>query len=202
MTIKEQFVERLTQELLNESARGLSNYGPLDVCFMIAAIDQNIASCEEFMKDISTHEYDLNGYDHEEYADGSINVFIVKPNSEGECWVDSHKDYYYHITFSRSDRYWGYCQCTDDMPGYDHEHRCTGSGCDWVAPAFNLTKITNLDGASWQGAERDYWAYEKAFKSKQNNKRSEIENYQKSQEIKNLKAQQQKIAERLKELTA
>jgi len=176
--VKEKFIQELIKELNYENNRRIdSDKKPLDVCYMVSVVDQQIENYQEFMHDLQTKNWLINGYDEDTtggYTNGRIRILIEKTEEE-------YEDYCYYIEFLYDERYWGYCECNADDEGYDKEHDCCGIDCDWVAPAFIITKEINMGYSTWKGQQRDYWEYEKKFNLKQENKNKEVEEYQKQQ---------------------
>lgn len=204
MSIKSEFIRRLVDELNDENERG-NHKRPLDVCYMTSVVDQQLEKCDEFIKDITIHRYEINGYDYDDsegYTNGKIRIFIEKPEEEkeSEMMYDAYYDYCYYIEFGYDDRYWGYCDCQPSYEGYNEKHGCCGCGCDWVAPQFYLTKSISMDGGKWDGAERDYWEYEEKFNINEKNKNTYVEEMKKKQEIERLEASIRDAQNRLKDL--
>ncbi|WP_440110144.1 hypothetical protein [Paenibacillus sp. QZ-Y1] len=202
MTVKDEFIRRLIDELNEENSRN-TNRKPLDVPFMVSVVDQQLENCKEFMKDITEHRYSINGYDFDEYyANGKIRVLIEKPEEEreSEMMYDAYCNYCYYIEFCYDERYWGYCDCQPSYKEYDEKHGCCGSGCDWVAPRFYIEKSISLGGGVWEGLERDYWEYEKKFNEDQDNKNTYVEEMKKKQEIEALEASIRDAQSRLSKL--
>lgn len=178
--VKEKFIENLTKTLNEENDNRLyDGKEPLDVCFMISVIDKQLHQHKEFLEDLS-NGYTFNGYEEDEsgYSNGKISLFIEKPKEEqqSDLWVDRYReDYWYNIEFKYDQIDGDYCQCGQGDEGYNEEHHCCGEICDWNAPSFAITKQYDLGTCSWDGLQRDYWEYEKMFKSKEENKSVEDE---------------------------
>jgi len=190
MTVKEQFIRNLI-DVLNEINGELvsNNKNPIDVCYVVSVIDQQIESCKEFMEDITQNKYRIYGFkrDDENY-NGSIKVLIKKSNYE------------YLINFTEDERMFGYCECTSGDKYYNSKYQCCGFQCDWYAPAFELKKIINLNGLRWVGLRRDYWAYEEQFEVNEKNKNDDVEKHRKEQEKKYIENQIKEWQEKLKNL--
>lgn len=183
--VKERFIQKLIKELNKENKY---RECPLDVCYMVSVVEQQIDKCKEFMEDLQTKNWLINGYYKDTtggYTNGKIRILIEKTEEEKEYQNDVYEDYCYYIEFLYDERYWAYCQCTPEDDGYDKEHGCCGIDCDWIAPAFRITKEVsvgvNMGYNTWEGQQRDYWEYEKQFNLKQKNKNKEVEEYQKQQ---------------------
>lgn len=204
--VKDVFIENLVKELnsINEDRVYHDKY-PLDVCYMVSAIDQHIEECKEFIDDISNNTYCINGYDEDNsdgYTDGKIRILIEKPEEqkESERMMDAFYNYSYYIEFLHDDRYWGYCQCDSDDVNYNENHKCCGMGCDWTAPRFNLTKEIDMGCNSWTGQEKDYWEYEDNFNNNDKNKKEEVEKFIKEQRIKRIKVEIENLQKELKNI--
>lgn len=204
MSVKDKFIKDLIAELNDINERQLIYYDkrPIDVCYMVSVIDQQLEKCKEFLEDITENTYNINGYDEDisgGYTNGKIRILIEKPDSEkeSEYMFDAYYDYCYYIEFVEDERNWGYCQCTPSDSSYNEKHGCCGSGCDWHAPAFRLEKSISLSGGKWIGQECDYWKYENKFNDNEQNKNDEVEKYQLEQKRKSI---QNRIAELKKEL--
>lgn len=195
MSIKDKFISELIDELndVNEQ-RIYYDKEPLDICFMVSVIEQQIEKCKEFMEDLSNSEWDIDFYENERYdvyADGEIRIHIIKSEPV---------DYCYCIKFLYDERYWGYCQCTPDDEGYNPKYKCCGNGCDWIAPAFSITKEVFLGDYKWEGYEKDYWKYEEKFYQNEKNKNEEVERHKREQEKQRLLKQIKILQNKLKEL--
>lgn len=204
MTVKDQFIRDLIDELNEESSR-YANRKPLDIAYMVSVVDQQLENCTEFIEDITKYGYHINGYDFdasEGYTNGKIRVLIEKPEEErgSDMMYDAYFNYCYCIEFGFDERYWGYCSCEPTHNGYDEKRKCCGNGCDWTAPSFYISKSISLGGGKWDGVERDYWEYEKKFNEDQHNKNTYIEEMKKKQEIEALEASIRNAQSRLNEL--
>jgi len=194
MEIKDKFIKDLVEKLNDVNERQLiyNNKSPIDVCYVVSVIDQQIKNYKEFLDDIAKFTYCINGYDEDTsggYTNGKIRILIEKPEEEKESdyMVDAYYDYCYFIEFSNDERMWGYCQCTPEDGGYNSKYNCCGNGCDWNAPSFRLTKEIYLGYSSWNGQESDYWQYKEQFESDEQNKNNEVEKFKKEQRKQNLK---------------
>jgi hypothetical protein len=206
MSIKDKFIRDLIDELNDVNERQLiyNNKTPIDVCYIVSVIDQQIENCEEFINDILKNKYYINGYDEDTsggYTNGRIRVLVEKPDEEkeSEYMMDAYYDYCYYIDFLLDERYWGYCECSPKDEDYNEQHKCCGNGCDWVAPAFSVTKSIGLVSGKWNGQERDYWEYEEKFKANEQNKNAEVEKYEKEENRKRIENQIKDLQEKLKE---
>ncbi|QPW61956.1 hypothetical protein [Clostridium botulinum] len=178
--VKEKFIKALVRTLNEENEnRVYDGKKPLGVCFMVSIIDKQLHKYKDFLRDLS-NGYTFNGYEEDEsgYSNGKISLFIEKhiEDKESNLWASTYKqDYWYSIEFKYDTRDWGYCQCEPNDKGYNEEHDCCGKTCDWDAPSFAITKEYDLGTCSWDGFQRDYWEYEKMFKSKEENKNKRVE---------------------------
>ena len=207
MNIKEQFIKELINELndVNERQLVYNDKTPIDVCYVVSVIDQQIEKCTEFMEDISKHTYYINGYDEDTsqgYTNGRIRVLIEKPEDEKEShyMVDAYHNYCYYIEFVYDERSWGYCECTPEDKYYNPKHGCCGMGCDWYAPAFRIEKSISLGYGKWEGQAKDYWEYQEKFYTNEQNKNEEVEKHQKEQRIKSLEEQIHRLQKELSEV--
>lgn len=206
MAVKEKFIRDLINELNDENQRlERQNKQKLDICYIVSVIEQRIEECKEFMNTISKYNYCINGYEEDYtggYTDGKIRILIEKPDKEKESdyLIDAYYDYCYYIEFTYDERYWGYCQCTPEDEGYNAEHNCCGYSCDWVAPAFRITKEYNLGYYSWKGFKRDYWEYEKKFKIMNSENAEELERLEKEKIKKQLEEQIIMLQKRIESL--
>lgn len=168
---KQQFIEKLIKELILENElRKIKQSKPLNICFLISTIIQQIDRCNEFMDIIKTYEYELGSYyETSDYNTiGIIKILILKPKEEREnnIYEDSYYNYYYEIEFKLDNTscfVYSYCDCTPEMDGYNYEYKCCGINCDWSAPSFSIIKKQNIYCSTWSGKQKDYWNYEKKF---------------------------------------
>lgn len=186
--IKDNFIRSLIDELndINERERVYYDKNPIDVCYIVSVIDQQLENCKEFMDVIENKKWLINGYDEDSsggYTNGRIRILIEKPDEEkeSEYMVDAYENYCYYIEFRYDERPWGYCECNSDYEGYNPKYNCCGTGCDWVAPAFKITKEIDMYYGSWNGYEKDYWEYKEKFEQNEENKNAEVEKYKKEQ---------------------
>ena len=199
ISIKNQFIQNLIKELNNENEHMINNSkNPLDICYMISVIDQQIENCKEFLDDITKHTYCINGYDKdysEGYTNGKIKILIEKTEDEKKSkhWADAYYNYYYCIEFLYDERHWGYCECTPEDKGYNEKYECCGDGCDWNSPSFKIEKITNLSYCTWKGQEKDYWKFEEQFLLNEQNKNENVEKFK-------IEEKKQNIRDRIKDL--
>ena len=108
-TNKSRFIERLI-EILQSENKERSEWGDstLDINFMIAPIDQQLNTCEEFLKDISNYEYTIDNYQYfteatirtyymdDIYIDGTIDIRLLKNNESEEA---EPLPYFYKLLF-------------------------------------------------------------------------------------------------------
>lgn len=95
---------------------------------------------------------------------------------------------------------WGFCECEPGQEGYDPKHRCCGKSCDWYAPAFVLEKHRKMGSASWQGLERDYWAYEEAFNKRLTERNAALAREKRAREVACLRSEIAYLQQRLRDL--
>lgn len=205
-SIKEKFIRNLIDFLNRENEyRICYNKNPLDICYMVSVVDQNIEDCKDFINDIKNKEWYINAYneDHSNgYTNGEIEILILKPKEEqeDELTIENFEDYCYCIEFLFDERYWGYCECTPNDKGYNEKYKCCGVDCDWVAPAFRITKKIHLGYYSWAGYEKDYWKFKEQFEKNEKNKNKEIEEYKKQQRIKQIHKEIERLNKELNKL--
>jgi len=191
---KEQFIQDLINELNNINHHEVvynENNPPINIPFIISAIDQQLDKCTEFLDDISKNKYSINGYHEDEsggYTNGKIRILIEKPDNEKESdlFVHTYCDYCYYIEFLYDERHWGYCECTPEDKGYNQKHHCCGINCDWDSSAFKIEKVVNLGYYSWKGQEKDYWEYKEKFEANEQNKNKEVEKFKSEEKKQNL----------------
>lgn len=197
---KDNFIEKLIIELNSENKRRIIyDKEPINICFIVSALDQQLDNCKEFINILNNKEWFINGYEEDDtggYTYGRIEVLIEKKSGT----IGALEDYCYYINFSYDDRNWGYCQCIPEDDDYNEVHKCCGNGCDWTAPAFNITKEIYVHSGEWDGLERDYWEYEDKFNKNQKNRSIEVEEYKKEQKRKNLEKQIKELQGKLDSL--
>jgi len=204
---KENFIKNLINELNSENENRINhNKKPLDIPYIISVVDQQIENCKEFIDDIATHTYLINGYDEDNsmgYTNGKIRILIEKLNDEKESdyIIDAYYDYCYYIEFTKDERHWGYCECEPEDEGYNEKYRCCGNnGCDFTAPSFRIEKVINLGNYVWKGQEKDYWEYQEKFESNEQNKNKEVEKFKLEKEKQYLKDKIKELQDELDEL--
>ena len=155
--VKDEFISALIDELNEENKYRIGeNKSPINVCFMVATLDQQLDNCKEFIEVLENRNWVINGYERDEYdyySDGKIRVVIKKheEDKESEYLVDAYENYCYYIEFLEDQRYEGYCFCDENTEGYNQKYKCSGVSCDWTAPAFRITKEIDMYYAEWQG---------------------------------------------------
>lgn len=196
-------MDKFIKELIEEFNRCEED---ANIPFLISVLEQDFNKNNEKFKDF------LN--DLKEYPDytiviekaqnkyyGLYDVYISlekhKEDSKTNYWYDyDFSNISYLIEFSIDKRYYGYCECTPDMKDYRVDKKCCGHGCDWVAPKFTLKKVIEIEEASFDGDEHDYWEYEDEYYNKNKDKKEkEIE-----KEIKRLEKIIEDSNKRLNEL--
>lgn len=202
----QKFVTRLVNELKedNETNRKYDETKQLlDIPFIISTLSQsfenNEARYKEFITDLESWEKQYYGY----------NLLIENPNDDYcevvrvSVYPDCHYPAYkYQLRFYFDERYYGYCECTPDMPDYREDKKCCGHGCDAVFCAFTLNKVTEVEIANelWNGDEHDYWEFEDAFYKNEKELLKEKEKRRKESEIERLKNDIEYAKEKLAEL--
>lgn len=206
MFSKKEFINNLIKELndVNED-RIYYDKNPLDVCYLISVVDQQIEKCTDFINEIENKTYYINGYDEDTsggYTNGKIRILIKRTNEdkENEYIYDTYENYCYYIEFLDDARHWGYCQCSPKDKDYNEKHKCCGMGCDWDAPAFKIIKELNMGYRKWVGYQKDYWEYKENFLKDKKNKNEEGEKFKIEQEKEYIRNQIEELQNKLKEL--
>ncbi|MGG2091344.1 hypothetical protein AB1283_01080 [Bacillus sp. S13(2024)] len=117
-----------------------------------------IDDCDKYFFEIRYDEDDTDGY-----TNGKFIVYLYEKDLLEDHGWQSYLEHHYEITLNYDERYWGYCECTSDMMGYNETHKCCGNGCDWVAPSFGISKIETIHNSSFNGEQRDLWELEKKW---------------------------------------
>ena len=187
----QKFITKLVEELKeeNETNREYDETKQLlDIPFIISTLSQSFENNEEKYKGFIA---DLESWEKEYYE---YNLLIENPSYDDEVikvfvYPDWSCQYKYQLRFYYDERYWGYCQCTPDMPDYREDKQCCGHGCDTVFCEFTLNKIAEVEIANglWRGDEHDYWEFEDSFYENEQKLLKEKERRRKESEIENLK---------------
>lgn len=212
----QKFISRLVKTLKEENELN-RNYDatkqPLDIPFIISTLSQSFENNEEEYKEFIT---DLELWD-KQFEDSWIAYtesgygFLIENPSDDDCYgivnvsiysnyYDDYPKYTYQLRFSFYDCYWGYCECTPDMPDYREDKQCCGHGCDSCFCSFTLNKVTKIASASWRGDAHDYWEFEDAFYKDEPELLKEKEKRRKESEIERLKNDIEYAKEKLAEL--
>ncbi len=192
LKVKNKFIEMLSNNLIVENNKRTSAHKSLlDVCFMVAAVDQGIQYYFEFMQTVANHSYELGNYIDDSshgYTHGSIHIYVRKPSAgtTGKSILEQYFHYYYSLHFVEDRRYFGECRCTAAANDFNAEHNCCGKTCDWSAPKFYLQKNYNGGHFSWNGDQQSYWDYQNKFNRYILEKEIEHETYKKEHERKQL----------------
>ena len=164
-------------KILSEIVNAIKNYEEtdVDIPFTIAPIYEAFEKkmCEDLVRDVSEHEHSIFYSEDDEYYDTTRSVLIHFEDLP----------FHYKINCFCEDRYWGFCECTPDMPDYRKDKGCCGHGCDWCAPAIEVKKVYDLMTHSWSGDEHSYWDFENTY-------------YQKDKEIADKKKEAEKAVRR------
>lgn len=172
-TVKDRFIKKIITELSDENeVRIDGGENPLDICYMVSVLDQQLDNCSDFMNVLKEENWLVNGY-----INGKIRVLI-----ENKGKSNTFKDCCYYINFLHDKRHWGYCECSPEDEGYNEEYDCCGNGCDWDAPAFSIEKVERVCCGIWDGLAKDYWQYEDKFNKIQTIKSIKLEQYKKERE--------------------
>lgn len=185
------FIEELVEELKMKNGElewdGLERL-KLDIPFIISTLYQdfnnNTYVYKKFIEDLDFYtDYNIDIIETNNDYNGIVDVYItlVKTGCEN---IYTKSDYDYKISFNFENRFFGYCECTPDMPDYREDKKCCGHGCDATFCEFNLYKIMKVAHGSWEGDEHDYWDFEDDFyktdeelllKKQEEDKKHEIE---------------------------
>lgn len=168
----------------------------LDIPFIISSLYQSFENKEEKYKEFI---FDLEKW---------CNYWFVVKNPSDDDWykiisiyVDSYDtEYHYELNFYYDERNYGYCECTPDMPDYREDKKCCGHGCDANFCTFELKKVIDIAGGSWQGDEHDYWEFEDSFYKADKAALEEKERQMKESRIKELKNRIEADTKKLMEL--
>jgi hypothetical protein len=142
------FITEVVSMLNQENESRYPNGYMLDIAYLIASIEQNIGKCQEFMKDLEGHEYDLrwNEDQTEGYTEGSIFVhFVATKASYSLCisafnYADGKEAPYFSIT---REEYLGGYKYTGD---YDEYFKSFSSANAAYAEQRKQEKVKRLQG--------------------------------------------------------
>lgn len=181
--VKDQFINDLVDELNkfnNNRVRNKQN--PLDICYMISVLDQQLDDCDEFMNDITIHRYKIDNYteDNSGYTNGTIKILIGKPRNEKEAerMIYKYSGVCYYITFSSGEIYYE----------------------GWTIPTFEIVKKTNLYNVQWDGFKEDYDKYKDKFYDNEKYRNKKAEEYLRNKRTLEIKDEIEKLQNELKEL--
>lgn len=162
----QKFLNKLIEELEYENNRRIKpEEYKLNIPFIVSTLYQgfteNVDKYESFATDLYEWKYDICiEKPHDDY-NGIIDVEIyLSKYTEG---IPNYPDYYWRLCFLEDERYFGYCECTPDMPDYREDKHCCGHGCDAIFCGLSLQKITTIVDEKWNGDEHDYWNFEDMF---------------------------------------
>lgn len=201
------FVKDLVLSLKKENECREPNGIKFNIPFLISTL------CQSFNNDESLYKQFIS--DLKECDDYDICIDDLRPTYQNTCTVivsfynDNNEDGYgypeelnfqYEITFSFSERYYQYCDCTPDDPDYREDKKCCGHGCDWDAPKFEMRKNLLVSSQTWVGDEHDYWNFEDWFYANDNEENQKKLIAEKEDKIRNLKETIENAQKKLKEL--
>ena len=165
------FIERLIDALCDENDfRRNNDTETLNIPFIISSLVQSMKNNEkyfhEFIVDLKLYpDYTIvinNASSYYSIIDVDINLCKIISESYEDYYQD-YPDYDYQIKFLLDERFYGYCQCTPDMPDYREDKHCCGHGCDADFCRFELNKVCHIISGTWHGDEHDYWDFEDEF---------------------------------------
>lgn len=163
----QKFIDKLIKYLKEENEKRSDL--KLNIPFIISTLYQSFKndafSYTDFIEDLDYYsDYCVLINEPDNSYNGIIDVLIelVKYTDKDYCDYGC-PDYSYKLSFSYDERYYGYCECTPDMPDYRKDKECCGHGCDADFCEFDLYKIIRTNHGSWQGDEHDYWDFEDNF---------------------------------------
>ena len=202
--ILQDFIERLIDALYekNDAKNSIGDVETYDIPFVISSLLQSMKENEKyfhgFVVDLKLYpDYTITFDDNTSYngiVDANINLVKF---CEG---YEDYPDYDYQIKFSFDERYYGYCQCTPDMPDYRSDKECCGHGCDAIFSEFELNKVFHIIKDAWKGDEHDYWNFEDEFYLDRLNIANNKIEEERKKEIEELKARIAADQKRLTEL--
>lgn len=201
------FVKEFVSSLKKENECREPNGVKFNIPFLISTL------CQSFNNDESLYKQFISDLKECSYYD--IYIDDLRPTYKTTCTaiVCFHNDvceddygyteelnFQYEITFSSSERYYQYCECTPDDPDYREDKHCCGHGCDWDAPNFTMRKSLLVSSQTWDGDEHDYWDFEDKFYAddKEENEKKLIS--ERECEIRNFKETIKNAQKKLKEL--
>lgn len=154
------FINAIVERLDTENDYLIDNdETPLDIPFMISALEQNISQFKDLLHDIELHSYIVCSYEPDTtngYTNGRVIVSLYDEK-------DRAASFYYEIEFWYNLDWQGYCECKPDMDGYDSIQQCCGEHCDWNRPSIYVRKVSSFGEWEWQGLQKDYWRYAEEF---------------------------------------
>lgn len=157
----------------------------IDIPFVISSLYESFEKepykYDKFIRDLNSYDYNISVIDSKNDYNGIVDVDIYLIHNYSDC------DWYYEISFDFDERYWGYCECTPDMPDYREDKGCCGHGCDADFSSFRLKKVTTIAMHTWDGDEHDYWEFEDDFYASDDEFRKKKEKEDKEHRINELK---------------
>ena len=207
----QKFLDNLINELKkeNNNNREYHETREWDIPFIISALYQSFNNIADNYKDFISDLEKWSDYylitdkpvnDYNGIIDVTISL-IKYSNEDSVCFRDYNTpDYEYKLCFSYDERYWGYCECTPDMPDYREDKHCCGHGCDGSFCAFELHKIVHVIKDTWHGDEHDYWEFEDEFYASNKELTDKKAEEDKARMIKELKSRIEADIKKLAEL--
>lgn len=165
--ILNKFIDDLIKELKRENDdREYREKRKLNIPYIIAPIKQHLLDdvYKEFLTNLSKYTYQINYNEDkfEGYTNGNVEINFYEKDSNDEYYTPAEK-FSYRIEFTRDERNWGYCECSEDDEDYREDKHCCGHGCDWSAPEFRMYKVIDVGIDSWDGDAHDFWDFEDDF---------------------------------------
>lgn len=214
----QKFLDCFIEVIKEENRDRKQNYGDseINIPFILSSLYQSmnndIEKYKEFIQNLEEYpDYDIyitkSRNDYDGIIDVDINLYKFHEQENDDEDYDPYVDYdcpnyNYLLSFSYDKRYYGYCQCTPDMPDYRKDKHCCGHGCDASFCSFSLHKVLNVVSDSWHGDEHDYWEFEDEFYASDKELADKKKEEDRVREIEELKNRISADSKRLAELTS
>ncbi len=176
------FLTELKKFLMKDDYFLESNVKPVGYYNVIL---QNQEELAEVISDCENYhlEFRYDSDNEEGCTDGSISIYLYTKSLHEDYSWQSVLNYYYRINFEDDERSWGYCECSPSDVGYNPLHRCCGAGCDWYAPAVNVTKVESKGYFKFDGQERDLWKMESEWELESGISKEQLEQQEKERQL-------------------
>lgn len=200
------FLDRFIEELKEENDRRKPEK-EINIPFVISSLYQSFEEhtdmFKEFIQDLCLYtDYTIDilnsQYEYNGLIDAEIKLFrnLNKYNKNG-ITPPNHN---YKFCFTYDERYFGFCDCTPDMPDYREDKQCCGHGCDAIFCDFSIYKVSRIVSGSWKGDEHDYWKFEDEFYMSEKDLAEKKEKEERKIMIKELRNRIEEDQKRLAEL--